>query len=316
MTFPFYSDAPRPRGTILLFGKTERPEFAPIAADLKTMARSDGSFSVEEVRFLFDDCDAASFLRRQPRIAPLLIFFCESFPGEFPAPLFERIRHIFPLVPTILLGGTLCQGEGRTGHLPPGVVRLYYYQWESFGRRQLIRFLAGEPGRFSIPPTATWDDFYRNAAASRPEPLPDRSESEESDEPNELLPFVRPEPQKARPKDSPEICVISPSDREMERLLLELARSDGRSARASDWKMLESDDEWRPKRFLIDSIAPSPADELPRLEEIARRFPDAEIDLLVFAPRPYDAESLGAIPRLRLIAKPFELSVFLTARPR
>ena len=312
-------EAPVCRGGILLFGQTERPEFAPILADLKTIARRDASFKVREVRFLFDNGNAVSILRRESELPPLLMIFCQSYPGEFSAAHFDRVRALFPLAPMILLAGTLCEGEGRTGHIPPGVIRLYYYQWESFGRPQLDRFLAGKPGRFSFPATATWDDFYRDADASRNEPLSEAFEPERLEASDALLPFVRPnaERSESRPEIAPEICVVSPSDRAMERLLLDLARFKGCSARAFDWERLESEEigddlpDSGPTRFWIDSVTRDPADDFDRLTRLARRFPDAEIDLLVFAPRREDARRFESIPRLRLIAKPFSLAAFL-----
>ncbi len=82
-----------------------------------------------------------------------IFLFCQSFPGQFSAAQFRQSAQLFPLVPRIILQGTLCEGESRTGMPPQNAFRFYVHQWTDYHFRQLELFLLGQPSLFSQPST-------------------------------------------------------------------------------------------------------------------------------------------------------------------
>ncbi|MDR1960313.1 MAG: hypothetical protein LBQ54_14970 [Planctomycetaceae bacterium] len=78
----------------------------------------------------------------------------ESFPGEFTDTQIERVRRQSPLCRFVLIAGTLCEGEKRTGNVPSGVFRYYLWQWMEI-KQEIDRFLKQKPTVLSQPQSMT-----------------------------------------------------------------------------------------------------------------------------------------------------------------
>lgn len=52
-----------------------------------------------------------------------LLVLAQAWPGQFADADLERLWQLAPLVRTVLLAGGWCEGEGRSGHIPPSVFR-------------------------------------------------------------------------------------------------------------------------------------------------------------------------------------------------
>lgn len=101
---------PNKRPTIWLVGDCEHPDFADAMAWLRA------------------NCEC-----RDPQAArvdsPSAIIVVQFRPGSIPARFVESLHRQAPLARLILLTGPWCDGELRTGRLPPGVVRIRWHQW-------------------------------------------------------------------------------------------------------------------------------------------------------------------------------------------
>lgn len=290
---------------IFLLGDTRRPEFALIRTDLKRMA-AERFASLVEVRSLFDPGDPLSYFRAHRSAVPDLFFFFESFSGEFSTSIFDGVRQLFPLAPMVLIAGALCEGQGRRGTIPAGVIRFYHHQWRSFGRGETLHFLRGRTGRFALPPMALDEDAVRTDSYREVPFEQNRTETLGEN----LLPFVRPqEPSGA--KFLPDLCVVAPDDSAMAGFLIDLALE--RSVRAGRFSIAEllaaaENRGFRPRSILFDSVAPRPIDDLEILKQIAEAFPYSAICVLAFGPQYEEIARLEEIPNLTVQSKPCEIS--------
>ncbi|NMC20668.1 MAG: hypothetical protein GYA33_09645 [Thermogutta sp.] len=132
---------------VLLIGDTSWPEFRPC---IRLLAAADG------VR-----------LRRRASIvaaadAPSehdLVLILQRYPGEHRAGDLDRLRRRLPLARYVVILGSWCEGEVRSGEPLPGVLRYYWHQWLSSAEEQLRLLRAGKNRAWSLPPTATDEDL-------------------------------------------------------------------------------------------------------------------------------------------------------------
>jgi hypothetical protein len=83
----------------------------------------------EAVAWLQANCDCCGPPDARTGI-PIAIAILQSRPGTVTAPDVETLHRQAPLARLILLTGAWCDGELRTGRLPPGVVRIRWHQWQ------------------------------------------------------------------------------------------------------------------------------------------------------------------------------------------
>lgn len=74
---------------------------------------------------------------------PELVVVAQSRPGSVDASVADGVRRSSPLAGIVVLAGSWCEGEMRTGKPWPGVERLYWYQFPSWWNRQLALRAAG-----------------------------------------------------------------------------------------------------------------------------------------------------------------------------
>jgi len=101
-----------------------------------------------------EDFDAAISAVQNER--PLLVVVAQSRPGQYSAAAIERIYAAAPLARLVALLGSWCEGETRTGQPWPGVIRLYWHQWETRAPAEIARLLEPRtPNAWKLPRTAT-----------------------------------------------------------------------------------------------------------------------------------------------------------------
>jgi hypothetical protein len=222
---------------------------------------------------------------------PRIIILQETRPGEYPRRAIDRLRESFPAVPILLIAGSLCEGEGRTGRLPAGVVRRYWYEKETAIIPELKRFLRREPGRLSLPATAGEEDFWSAPPPHREEPDPD------------------PLPLAARGTTVPLLrCAVIAADPGMRDLLadIEVPRVDSvlRLRFAADLLNIPRLD--RLRKVVIDLTLPRTVNFLPIFRQIVRRYPEAEYVIHLFAPKTEELEAFAtAAESVTVVPKPF-----------
>ena len=94
--------------------------------------------------------EACQFLRacEQP---PELIFLAQPLPGQYCQAEIDQLQQLAPLARLVVVAGSWCEGELRTGAPPTGVIRLYWYELAPWWRAALRRYRAGMCPLWSLP---------------------------------------------------------------------------------------------------------------------------------------------------------------------
>lgn len=103
---------------VLLVGPWDIGEFVDLLPTIS--ARPDWQRST--------NCREAATLLRETDFAPELILLANPLPGTHPESQIEQLRLAAPLARLVVVAGTWCEGEMRTGTPLSGVLRLYWYE--------------------------------------------------------------------------------------------------------------------------------------------------------------------------------------------
>ncbi len=101
------------------------------------------------------DMAAAERQCRQLAAAPHLVVFCQSRRDSFRPADIERLHAAAPLARLVVLLGSTCEGEMRSGRPWPGVLRIYWHQWPARAQAELLPLIDGAGSSWSLPRTAT-----------------------------------------------------------------------------------------------------------------------------------------------------------------
>lgn len=98
-----------------------------------------GEFAVLRSQILGSDswlfipeCETASEMISHEDRVPELILIAQLLPGSYCQEDIEHLRRLAPLAQILVVAGTWCEGELRTGKPPAGVMRLYWYELASW----------------------------------------------------------------------------------------------------------------------------------------------------------------------------------------
>lgn len=114
---------------VLVLGPWHRREFATALAEIPASASWTHS----------PGCAAALASLAADGPAPELILIAESLPGSVHQREVDQLRQIAPLARLVVIAGTWCEGELRTGKPLSGVLRFYWYElpaWWETARRE------------------------------------------------------------------------------------------------------------------------------------------------------------------------------------
>ena len=84
---------------------------------------------------------------------PEILLLAQTHPGADDQAEVERLRQLAPLTRVIVVAGSLCEGELRTGRPLTGVVRIYWYEFAAWWRAALERLAGGETPPWAEPLT-------------------------------------------------------------------------------------------------------------------------------------------------------------------
>ncbi len=148
--------APRPT-LVLWMGDVDWPEFRQAARCISTTARLVSISTVDEAD------------RRIARgeFIPDLMVFAHRRPGEWSLAQVNRLLKLVPLARAIDLLGSWCEGETRSARPLPGLLRIFWYDWPSFWRREIASALAGRRSSWTQPVTSTREDRLLEASPAR-----------------------------------------------------------------------------------------------------------------------------------------------------
>ena len=134
-----------PELCILVVGNTDRAEFREAREVLDRWGRVVAAA----------DVGAAAAMLVQGDTPADLIVVAQAFPGEFPAERVDSLRRLAPLARVVVLLGSWCEGETRTGRAWPGAIRVYWHQWIPRAEQELSRLHDGRCSAWSLPFTAS-----------------------------------------------------------------------------------------------------------------------------------------------------------------
>ena len=126
---------------LLLVGDWQQREFALAMADIagvKDWPRA-------------ADFDHACALLEGNEVPPELIFLAQPLPGGISQTAVDRLQQLAPLTRLVLVAGTWCEGELRTGSPPSGVIHLYWYELSAWWQAALRKRNAGGCPPWSLP---------------------------------------------------------------------------------------------------------------------------------------------------------------------
>lgn len=120
---------------VLLVGDWTHPEMAA------ALVRVPGNHEWPRAETL----ETAEHLLLESPLTPELIFLAHPLPARVSAAQLDRLQKHSPLTRIVLVAGTWCEGELRTGNVPAGVIRLYWYDlanWWLVAQKQLAARIA------------------------------------------------------------------------------------------------------------------------------------------------------------------------------
>lgn len=113
-------------GQILMVGEYRHREFQNAVAQMEQVADV----------VCFRGADAALNWLRSAGGSPRWIVAAQSRPGQFYAPELEALFALSPLSRMVVLLGSWCEGETRSGTPYPGIERVYFHSWRPWFDRQ------------------------------------------------------------------------------------------------------------------------------------------------------------------------------------
>ncbi|HEY1068216.1 MAG TPA: hypothetical protein VGE52_18980 [Pirellulales bacterium] len=138
---PLESDALMERIRVVFTGDLTSPEFLPARARLAALADLH-TLPLGEARAALEDRGAA------------LVVVGKSFPEQFSPAAIETLRQAAPLARLVVIEGSWCESESRTGRIWPGVARVPWSAAEAALQREATALAENRPSRWSGPATA------------------------------------------------------------------------------------------------------------------------------------------------------------------
>ena len=132
--------------SVLVTGKFEHWEFCDCIFALNDLAncRTVEETSIEQLGDVIDSFDA--------------VIAFQTRPGELGHDLFRYLQTNAPLSPIVMVLGSWCEGEMRSGYPPEGVIRYYWHQFESHWRDFASSLINDVTTSWHLPATMTHAD--------------------------------------------------------------------------------------------------------------------------------------------------------------
>lgn len=209
-------------------------------------------------------------------LAPAVIVVAQNAPGQYTHAVLEALRIAAPLATIVMLLGSWCEGEARTGKPWAGAVRVYAHQFIARMAAELERWKATGRMSWSLPFTATEEDR-----------LLGRDKSARS----------------TRSGDGATVLVIA-RNADAGSALTDTCRSLGYDAR---WvRESVGDSVERPQIFVFDCPAGLEA-SADALVAVRDRFPETPLVALLGFPRPEDCERASSLGATSVLSKPYRV---------
>jgi hypothetical protein len=122
-----------PSPTVLTIGDWQMPEFAQLRSELDAHTPWPAFATWPDALAAISDSSSL----------PDLVLWAQARPYAVNQQPLDQLCRTSPLTRVVVVAGTWCEGELRTGQPPQGVVRLYWYEFAPWWRAALSRAAAG-----------------------------------------------------------------------------------------------------------------------------------------------------------------------------
>lgn len=139
--------------TLVVVGPWDLAEFAALRAELDPDRQWPTAVTLADLTAAFADNVSESAAATIPSVPlpPELVLLAQSRPGSDDQAQLELLRTLAPLTRVVIVAGTWCEGELRTGQPPAGVVRLYWYEFAPWWRAAIAEWEADQTPAWSEP---------------------------------------------------------------------------------------------------------------------------------------------------------------------
>ncbi len=129
------------RVDVLAVGPWHEREFAPALASVREAANWKEAATLDEAIDQLTDS----------QLPPDLIVLAQPLPGSIRQTQIDRLQQLAPLTRVVVVAGSWCEGELRTGRPLAGVIRLYWYEFAPWWRAALAKLDEGGCPPWSAP---------------------------------------------------------------------------------------------------------------------------------------------------------------------
>ncbi|MBL9163677.1 MAG: hypothetical protein JNL18_13165 [Planctomycetaceae bacterium] len=139
--------------TLVAVGPWEQAEFAALRAELDPARQWPMVVTLEDLADALSgkQSDGTAATLGMGTLPPEVALLAQPRPGSDEQSQLERLRTLAPLTRVIVVAGTWCEGELRTGRPPTGVVRLYWYEFAAWWRAALAEWRSQGAPPWSAP---------------------------------------------------------------------------------------------------------------------------------------------------------------------
>ena len=212
-----------------------------------------------------------------------LIFLLASSFDQYSSNDVRHLQARRPLARIVMIAGSLAEGEGRTGWLPPDLIRCYWYQWETEVLPVFTSFCDRQISPWGLPLTAPGEERILATAT--------------------FMEHTKPIPNKSQKK----VAVIIADDSAMRELLVDWVTQKG--FRAEMWQatdFLATTASIETEEILFD-VASENLAETVFVVQLLKNHRPSSTRLIVFynSPRPDEIRQLNQAGADCIVAKPF-----------
>lgn len=144
---------PTPSPTLVAVGPWDEAEFAMLRAELDTDRQWPTAATLRTLTDAIAEsmADGAAATIPSVPLPPELVLLAQPRPWISDQAQLETLRSLAPLTRVVVIAGTWCEGEPRTGQPSTGVVRLYWYEFAPWWRAARAEWEANQTPAWSEP---------------------------------------------------------------------------------------------------------------------------------------------------------------------
>ena len=133
------------RVEVLLIGPWCDREFSCALVDIEETTKWTSKNDIDSAAKFLSECDSP----------PDLILLLQSLPGDYRQSTIDQLQNLTPLTRIVLVAGSWCEGELRTGKPVEGVIRLYWHELATWWQGAMNKLASDQCPPWSQPIDST-----------------------------------------------------------------------------------------------------------------------------------------------------------------